>query len=156
MASDKNFEELISHRYDDIIDRPRPVSQKHAHMSLYDRAAQFAPYAALTGYESVIGEEARYTDSDVYIDDSCREKIDRMLAYIRKNIQNGPEAAITYFEPDNRKSGGSFITVKGKIKKIEEYDRTVLFTDGRKVVLDSIRDVELENPENFMAEKTES
>ena len=124
-----------THRYDDIINRARPVSTRHAPMSNYDRAAQFAPFAALTGYEEVISEAARWTESRVELDDDERQLMDLQLRFLQSHIEEQPEAEITYFQPDTRKAGGSYITIKERVRKIDTYREMLLFADGREIPL---------------------
>lgn len=99
------------------------------------RAAQFAPFAALTGYEDAISETARLTDKKTELGEDAKEELDRRLSIIRGNIESLPEVKVTYFVPDERKEGGEYITKKGNIKKVCEYRREMVFCDGTKVPL---------------------
>ncbi|SCZ81656.1 hypothetical protein [Pseudobutyrivibrio xylanivorans] len=114
--------------YSDIIDMPHHQSKTHPHMSLYDRAAQFAPFAALTGYEDMVNEEARITDSEISIEDSVRDVISQKLNLISEAIKNGvyPSVSITYFVPDASKDGGKYITVNERIKKIDSVGNQII------------------------------
>lgn len=114
--------------YSDIIDMPHHQSKTHPHMSLYDRAAQFAPFAALTGYEDMVNEEARITDSEITIEDSMKDIISQKLNLISEAIKKGvyPSVSITYFVPDVSKDGGKYITVNEKIKKVDSVDNRVI------------------------------
>ncbi len=107
--------------YSDIIDMPHHQSIKHPHMSLHDRAAQFSPFAALTGYEDMVDEEGRLTQDRIEIDEQEREKIDWKLALIADILAKGhrPTVSITYFVPDAKKSGGEYVTTTEEIKKID-------------------------------------
>ena len=117
-------------RYDDIINLPHHVSKTRPRMPLYDRAAQFASFAALTGHEDAIEETARRTDDMVEMDEYAMDDIDNELRYIRENINIMPEVCIRYFRPDSKKSGGSYLEHRGNVKKIDENSRRLIFTDG--------------------------
>ena len=122
------------HKYDDIIGLPHHVSARHPQMTLSERAAQFAPFAALTGHNAAIQETARYTDSFAELDEDRREFLDEKLREIDLQLQEEgeqePEVEITYFRPDLKKSGGSYVTVRGRVKKIDGYKHQVLLADG--------------------------
>lgn len=107
--------------YADIIDHPHWQSKTHPHMSLYDRAAQFSPFAALTGYDDMISEEARFVDHKIGLEDSELDRLDRKLRLLKSAISGGtaPSVSVTHFIPDPLKSGGKYITVFGQIKKID-------------------------------------
>lgn len=124
--------------YDDIILLPHPVSARHPQMPLADRAAQFSPFAALTGHEAAIRETARLTDSLVELEESGMEQLDRQLQLIRDALARQPEVEVTYFRPDERKSGGAYATVRGRVKKIEEYEGRLVFADGTAIPLENI------------------
>ena len=99
------------------------------------RAAQFAPFAALTGYEDAISETARITDKKTELGEDENEELDRRFSIIRGNIESLPEVKVTYFVPDERKEGGEYVTKKGNIKKVCEYTMEMVFCDGIKVPL---------------------
>ena len=125
-------------KYEDIICKSRPVSTRHLPMSNYDRAAQFSPFAALTGYDGVIGETARLTDREVTLDVGAEAELDEKLREIRENIHLRPKVMVTYFHPDSRKRGGTYVTVTGRVKKIDEYAQTLCFADGTAIPLGQI------------------
>ena len=131
-----------NHRYDDIINLPHYVSSKHPHMPALDRAAQFSPFAALTGHDAAIKETARLTDEYMELDEDRKEEIDRQLQKIREHLSEKPEVMITYFVPDERKAGGSYVTVSGRVKKLDEYAGRVIFEDSTSVEIDKICMVE--------------
>lgn len=106
------------------------------------RAAQFAPFAALTGYEAAIAEIARLTDRRLELGEDEKEELDRKLICIRSNLADLPEAIVTYFVPDGKKDGGEYLTKKGNIKKICEYQQEMIFDDGIKVCLGDILRIE--------------
>lgn len=118
------------HNYDDIINLPHHVSKKHPQMSLSNRAAQFSPFAALTGHKDAIRETARLTDSYIELGEDRKGQLNEQLQLIRENLWQNPECEITYFRPDGRKDGGTYVTVRGKIKKIDEYSHQIALTDG--------------------------
>ena len=128
--------------YDDIINLPHHQSKNHPHMSLYDRAAQFAPFAALTGYDDAVKEARRLTDSKPELEENQLEELDQKLADLMTRIEEHPEVTITYFEPDDRKEGGAYVTCVGKIKKIDSYMRQLIFEDGKEINFDNVIDIE--------------
>lgn len=130
-------------KYDDILYLPHPVSARHPQMPLADRAAQFSPFAALTGYEAAIRETARLTKERVELDESRKEILDERLQMIRENLSEKPEVTFTYFQPDERKSGGAYLTVTGRVKKMDGYERRILLEDGTVVPLEELIDIEL-------------
>lgn len=129
--------------YDDIINLPHPQSKNHPHMSLHDRAAQFAPFAALTGYDDAVKEARRLTDSKPELDENQLEELDQKLADLMTRIEEHPEVTITYFEPDDKKEGGAYVTCEGKMKKIDGYKLQLIFEDGRGIFICNIIEIEL-------------
>ena len=127
--------------YDDIIDLPRPKSA-HEPMPMSDRAAQFSPFAALTGYEDAIDETARLTDARVELGESAVEELERKLIDLAARISERPEISVTYFVPDGRKEGGAYVTRTGKLKRIDELGRELVFADGAKIAVGDIISVE--------------
>jgi len=119
-----------THKYDDIIDLPRPVSTRRSPMTDYDRAAQFSPFAALTGFDATIEETARLTDKRIELDEGEKEQLNGVLWEIQEKLSRQPQITATYFTYDERKSGGAYITVKGNVKKIDSYSKSILLTDG--------------------------
>ncbi len=120
----------MSGKYDDIIHLSRPVSTRHTPMSRYDRAAQFSPFAALTGYDGVIAETARLTDRQVELDEGGKAEVDEKLRDIQTRIAEMPQVTVTYFREDGRKDGGAYITITGRVKKIDQYTQMLVFMDG--------------------------
>ena len=127
--------------YDDIINLPHHVSKNHPRMDLLDRAAQFSPFAALTGHEAAIKETARLTDKRVELDENSREILDEKVQMIKANLAEMPEVSFTFFEPDERKDGGAYVTVTGRVKKIEEYEQRVVLLDGTVIPIMQIIDI---------------
>lgn len=130
------------HQYDDIIGLPHPVSTNHPQMSRTDRAAQFSPFAALTGYEEAIAETGRLTDSRIELEEDARIILDEKLRQIQEQIDIQPEAAITYFLPDSRKAGGSYVTLRDRVKKIDPYERVVIMQEGSRIPIEEIVEIE--------------
>ena len=127
--------------YEDIINLPHHVSPKRPQMSMQDRAAQFSPFAALTGYEDAIKETGRLTDVKIELSDEDRELLDQKQQYLQEHIGDRPEITITYFVPDEKKSGGAYISISGLMKRVDEYARQFVLTDGKKIPLDDIIDI---------------
>ncbi len=124
--------------YDDIINLPRPISKTHPPMSAMDRAAQFSPFAALTGYDAAIKETARLTDEKIELDEYAKDALNERLQILAPRIKEHPEIAITYFQPDAKKNGGAYVTAIGTVKKIDEYERFVVMTDGTAIFIEDI------------------
>ena len=124
--------------YDDIINLPHHVSSSRPHMSSFDRAAQFSPFAALTGYDDVVKETARLTEKRVELDESRKAALNDRLCIIHDTLVEQPTVIITYFQPDQKKSGGAYVTATGSVKKIDEYVRTVFMHDTTKIPIDEI------------------
>ena len=124
--------------YDDIIHLPHHVSTTRPHMAAIDRAAQFSPFAALTGYDSAVKETARLTDERIELSEDMKDALRGKLQIIVNRIKEHPEIEITYFQPDEKKKGGVYLTVTGTAKKIDEYERVVVMTDGTAIPIDEI------------------
>lgn len=136
------FDHDSRHRYDDIIDHFHHVSKNHPPMPTADRAAQFAPFAALTGHGTAVMETARLTQERVELDEDCKADINRQLQQLKELEDDEPAVAVTYFVKDKRKSGGAYVTVAGRVKKIDEYKRHMLLTDSTKIPIDEIIEIE--------------
>lgn len=128
--------------YDDIINLPHHRSTSRPHMSSHDRAAQFSPFAALTGYDSAIIETARLTDTRVELDELSKADLNERLFMIQNQMNEQPEVLISYFQPDKKKPGGAYINVAGCVKKIDEYERTVVMQDATKIPIDDILEID--------------
>jgi hypothetical protein len=129
------------HQYEDIIDLPHPVSSHRIQMSIHDRAAQFSPFAALTGFEGAIKETARLTDHRIELDEADKTILDEKLRIVQENLSDFKEIELVYFRPDEMKSGGAYITVMGTVKKIDGYERVVVMKDGTRIPIDEIVDI---------------
>ena len=127
----------MSGQYDDIIRLPHPDSPKHPRM-LYDRAAQFSPFAALTGYAGVIRETARLTDRKIELDETMLTALNERYQLLLSVLDAEPEVEITYFVPDERKSGGAYRTVSGVVKKADEFARRLTLTDGTVIPMEDV------------------
>lgn len=128
--------------YDDIIHLPHHVSTTRPHMTAIDRAAQFSPFAALTGYDAAIKEAARLTDARVELGEYMKDDLRDRLQIIADRIKEHPEIAITYFQPDAKKNGGAYITSISTAKKIAEYERIVVMADGIAIPIDEIINID--------------
>ena len=124
--------------YDDIIRLPHHVSQNHPQMSMHDRAAQFAPFAALTGYEAAVGETARLTAERRELSPQEAEELDRRLAALIARLPDRPEVTVEYFVPDERKAGGAYVTVTGKVRHISVPEKTMVMENGTVIPLDDV------------------
>lgn len=129
--------------YDDIIDLPRPISSNRRRMSASDRAAQFAPFSALTGYGDTVNEVKRLTHERIELDEYEKELIDRKLQYLFDNVKAMPKVKITYFIHDSKKSGGEYVTAEGRVEKIDDYERMVILSDERTINIDEIFSLEI-------------
>ena len=125
-------------KYDDIINMSHHISKKHPRMSLENRSAQFAPFAALTGYEDEVEETARITDKRIEITDEIKSKINMKLQIIQETIKTNPKVTITYFISDNKKEGGSYKTVTSNVLKIDQYKKLVVLKDNTKIFISDI------------------
>lgn len=128
--------------YDDIINRPHHTSPTRPRMSAENRAAQFSPFAALTGYEAAVKETARLIDKRVELDEYEKAALDERLQLIKDNLDCEPEIEFIYFVPDKKKFGGEYRTLVGTIKKIKEYERQILLYDGTVIHIDEIYSVD--------------
>ncbi|MCI5970770.1 MAG: YolD-like family protein [Oscillospiraceae bacterium] len=130
-------------KYNDILNMkyPNPEIEKDFPDKIL-REAQFAPFAALTGHDEAIAETARQTDSKIELDEYEAAEINAKLQYINEHIDDGQKITITYFVPDNKKSGGAYITKKGNLTKIREYERDVIMDDGTEIPIDDILSIE--------------
>ena len=124
--------------YDDIIRLPHHVSRNHPQMPLRDRAAQFAPFAALTGYEAAVGETARLTSERRELDPQDAEELNRRLTDLAARLKDRPDVTVEYFVPDERKSGGAYVTVTGRVRHISVSERLLVMEDGTVIPLDEV------------------
>ena len=130
------------HDYDDIITLPHHVSSRHPHMTMSNRAAQFSPFAALTGYGDTIRETARLTDQKIELDEDTKAELDRRQAILLEHIAEQPGVTITWFCPDEKKSGGAYVVTVGRLKRVDETAGTLRLADGMTIALDEIVDLQ--------------
>ena len=134
----------MSWKYEDIVDLPRPQPRGRAPMSRLDRAAQFSPFAALTGYEETIEETARLTEAPVELDAGSVGELDAALRTIQESVHSQPEVTVHYFIPDSWKQGGSYETVRGRVRRLDPIAQQMQFTDGQILSFSRIFKIEVE------------
>ncbi len=131
----------MNNRYDEIMGLLHHVSKTRPQMPMSDRAAQFAPFAALTGYDSAIKETGRLTDERIELDEEALTALDRKYQLLMDTLDDAPEVTITYFQPDERKAGGQYVSATGTVKKVDTFGRRILLQDGTRIPLDSVYDL---------------
>ena len=129
-------------KYDDIIHLPHPVSGTHPPMPRAERAAQFSSFAALSGYEEAVAESARLTETRTELDRDALEGLDKTIRALVADAAERPEAVIRYFIPDGKKAGGRYETVRGRVKKIDEYAALLVLAEGKKIPLGDVVSIE--------------
>lgn len=132
-------------KYDDIINLPHHISKKHPQMTLEARAAQFAPFAALTGYDDAVKETARLTNERIDLDDEAKIMLDAKLQVIREQLSEKPLVTITYFVPDAKKDGGKYVTIDGNVKKIDDYKHIIVLENNVEILISEIIDITTDN-----------
>lgn len=130
------------HDYDDILHLSRPISTRHARMSMVDRGAQFSPFAALVGYEKVLEESARLTEAETFLDEGGKELLDRKLRFIGSHLEQLGQVRFLCYRPDERKTGGSYVYFTGRVKKIDLYRRRVVLEQGEAFPIEDIRGID--------------
>lgn len=133
-----------THKYDDIIDLPHHVSERRVKMPIADRAAQFSPFAALTGYDDIIDETARLTDFRADLDEMEKMLLNEKLQRISGKLEENPRITVTWFRDDDRKSGGAYVSFTGQVKKIDGYEEAIVFVDGTVIPIRLIYHIEVE------------
>lgn len=128
--------------YEDILHLPHPVSPTRPQMPLADRAAQFSPFAALTGHGAAIRETARLTDTRLELDEDYKAALAAKLNQLQEVLSEHPRVAITYFLPDAQKEGGAYVTVTGALKKVDDFARQVVLKDGTRIPIGEILEIE--------------
>ena len=129
-------------KYDSIINLPHHISKTRPQMPMSDRAAQFAPFAALTGYDSAIRETGRLTDEKIELDEEALTALDMRYQLLTDALEAHPEVTITFFQSDERKEGGAYQTVTGTVKKIDTFERLITMRDGTKIPMDDVLSME--------------
>lgn len=132
-----------NHKYDRIINLPHHTSLKHPQMALCERAAQFSPFAALTGYDAAIRETARLTEERVDLDEYEREILDDRIQILKLHLQENPKAEILYFHPDERKEGGEYLSVTGAVKRVDDNKRILVMMDGKQIPFADILQIDV-------------
>lgn len=129
-------------KYAEIIDLPHHVSTSRPQMPMMDRAAQFSPFAALTGYDAAIKETGRLTDEKIELDEENLKDLNMRFQMLIDHLKDEPEVTFTYFKPDERKTGGAYIEVSGVVKKVDDFERLILMKNGLKLPMDDILIIE--------------
>lgn len=132
----------MNNRYDEIMGLPHHVSKTRPQMPMSDRAAQFAPFAALTGYDSAIKETGRLTNERIELDDESLTALDRKYQLLMDAFDDAPEVTITYFRPDERKAGGKYISATGAVKKVDDFERQITMQDGTRIPMDDVLSID--------------
>ena len=132
----------MSGQYDDIINLPHHVSSTRPQMPILDRAAQFAPFAALTGYDAAIKETGRLTDEKIEMDEEALNILNMKYQILVDSLDDEPEVTFTYFKPDERKAGGAYVKVTGTVKKVDDFERLIVMQDGTKLPMDNILNID--------------
>ena len=135
----------MSNKYDDIINLPHHISKKHPQMTLEARAAQFAPFAALTGYDDEVKETERLTNRRIELDDEAKSILDNKIQIILEQISQRPTVSITYFLPDTKKAGGEYVTITGIIKKVDGYNQVIVLENRTEIPINEIIDIDMNN-----------
>ena len=133
----------LTHRYDDIIDQPHWQSPTRPRMSRLNRAAQFAPFAALAGHDAAIQETGRLTDEFKELDESRKAELDEKLRYLAEHLYEEPHAVITYFKPDGKKEGGAYFSAAGVVRKIDEDKKIVIMEERTVIAIDRIFEIKI-------------
>ena len=128
-------------KYDDIIDLPHHVSASHPHMPMIDRAAQFMPFRALTGYEDAVHETARLTKEKPELTEDEKLLLDTKLQKLAEALPAHPEVTVTWFRPDKRKAGGAYVTTTGQLKKVDDFAGVLILLGGERIVIEDILDI---------------
>lgn len=126
------------HKYDDIINLSHHVSSRHPQMPMMNRAAQFSPFAALTGYDDAVRETARLTDEKIELDEYEKEELDRKIQWLGSHLDEHIPVSITYFQPDDRKAGGTYEEIVDTIRKINVYEHEILLSGGKRIPMEDI------------------
>lgn len=128
-------------KYDDIMDLPHHVSTTHHRMSMLERAAQFQPFRALTGYEAALGETARLTEDRIELTEDEKALLDAKLQKLVDQIADHPLVTVTFFQPDKKKTGGAYVTTTGQLKKIDDFKGVLILLGGERIVIDEILEI---------------
>ena len=132
----------MNRKYNEIMGLPHHVSKTRSQMPMSDRAAQFAPFAALTGYDAAIKETGRLTVERIELDVEALSALDMKYQLLMEALDEAPEVTITYFQPDERKAGGKYVSAVGAVKKIDDFERRITMQDGAKIPMDDVLSIE--------------
>lgn len=144
MKKDQKKGRGVEDFYEDIIHLPHYEPKNHKRMSLYKRAAQFAPFSALTGYGDSITEASRYTQKNIDLSEDASDQMDRRIIHLQEEIEKGmePEISMVCFIPDDKKDGGTFVEIKGRLKKIDTFEKDLILQDGQRILIRNIVDID--------------
>lgn len=131
--------------YEDMLELPHPVSKMHPQMPRRDRAAQFAPFAALTGYEEAVREAARITEEKMILDEDSKVQLDWKLRCLQEKVKEQPIITVTYFMKDERKKGGKYVTVTGVLKRIDSYTHQFVLENGEEIPVEDVVSLDIEH-----------
>ena len=132
----------MNRKYNEIMGLPHHVSKTRPQMPMSDRAAQFAPFAALTGYDAAIKETGRLTDERIELDVEALSALDMKYQLLMEALDEAPEVTITYFQPDERKAGGKYLSATGAVKKVDDFERRITMQDGTKIPMDDVLSID--------------
>ncbi len=132
----------MNRKYNEIMGLPHHVSKNRPQMPMSDRAAQFAPFAALTGYDAAIKETGRLTDERIELDVEALSALDMKYQILMEALDEAPEVTITYFQPDERKAGGKYVSAVGAVKKIDDFERRITMRDGTRIPMDDVLSID--------------
>ena len=132
----------LASKYEEIMKHPHHVSKTRPQMPMSDRAAQFAPFAALTGYDSAIKETGRLTNERIELDEEALTALDRKYQLLMDVFDDAPEVTITYFQPDDRKAGGKYVSATGAVKKVDDFERRITMRDGTRIPMDDVLSID--------------
>ena len=132
----------MNRKYNEIMGLPHHISKTRPQMPMSDRAAQFAPFAALTGYDAAIKETGRLTDERIELDVEALSALDMKYQLLMEALDEAPEVTITYFQPDERKAGGKYLTATGAVKKVDDFERRITMQDGTKIPMDDVLSID--------------
>lgn len=133
----------MNEKYDEIMRLPHHVSKTRPQMPMSERAAQFAPFAALTGYDSAIKETGRLTNERIELDEDALTALNVKYQFLMDALDEEPEIKITYFKPDERKAGGEYVSAIGAVKKVDDFERLITMQDGTRIPMDDVYDMSI-------------
>ena len=132
----------MNRKYNEIMGLPHHVSKTRPQMPMSDRAAQFAPFVALTGYDAAIKETGRLTDERIELDVEALSALNMKYQLLMEALDEAPEVTITYFQPDERKAGGKYVSAVGAVKKIDDFERRITMRDGTRIPMDDVLSID--------------